>query len=206
MPFRIPISMPAAIHYAESLMGDETIEIARGLRRRDPDLIGYLIGKYQHRLYRYLVYLTRDRNLADDLFQETWLRVVERGTRYNPNYPFEGWLLRVARNLAIDEMRRKNPGTMREDFDPESESPFDVPDVGQPSAFDRLAAEQERELVSQAMDRLPPYYREVLTLRFHEGMSLAEIAEVVDAPTDTVKSRLRRGLHMLSLRLGGEHS
>ena len=202
-PVRIPISMHAATYYAGHQVTDDRREIARGLGRRDPDILGHLIEKYQHRLYRYLMFFTRNRNLADDLFQETWLRIVERGSAYDPRYSFEGWMLRVARNLAIDEMRRKNPAAASEDAGPD-EGPFDWPDMTQPSAFDAIAADQDRQMLNAALDNLPAYYREVLTLRFHEGMDLRGIAEVVDRPVETVKSRLRRALHMLSVRLQGK--
>lgn len=186
-------------------MEDESVVISRGLRSRDPELLGRLIERYQHRLYRYLVFLTRDRQLSDDLFQETWMRVLEKGSQFDPRYRFAGWLLRVARNLAIDEMRRRNPATMAEwNRNDEEEGPFDFPDVNPAgSAFDILAAEETHQMVGDAMDRMPPYYREVLTLRFHEGMSVAEIADLTNAPLSTVKSRLRRGLDMLSRRLEG---
>lgn len=184
-------------------MADESHEIARGLRRRDPDLLERLIEQYQHRLFRYLVFFTRSRQLAEDLFQETWLRVLERGAQYDPRFKFEGWLLRVARNLAIDEMRRKNPAAVSEPSRDEEgeEAPFDLPDAGRASAFDVLAAAEERQILDTAMDGLPAYYREALTLRFQEGLPLEEIAQVVSVPLSTVKSRLRRGLQMLSQRL-----
>jgi RNA polymerase sigma-70 factor (ECF subfamily) len=71
--------MNAAAHYFTNLMESETSAIARGLRRRDPDLLDHLIEQYQHRLLRYLIYLSGNRELAEDLFQETWIRVLERG-------------------------------------------------------------------------------------------------------------------------------
>lgn len=185
-------------------MEDESTRISRGLRSRDPDLLDSLIEQYQQRLYRYLVFFTRDHQLSEDLFQETWVRVLERGSQFDPRYKFEGWLFRVARNLAIDNMRRRRPALFTSSAAADDDAPFDPPDTGNTrSAFDLVAAGETRERLSQAMDGIPPYYREVLTLRFHEGMSLEEIAEVAHTPLSTVKSRLRRGLHMLSTRLGG---
>ena len=182
-------------------MADEGVEISRGLRSRDPDLLDRLIEQYQHRLYRYLVFFTRNRQLSDDLFQETWLRVLERGSQYDPRHRFEKWLLRVARNLAIDEMRRKNPAAVMDTPEEEDQAPFDLPDTGRESAFDTLAASEDRLMLDRAMDTLPPYYREVLTLRFQEGMKLDEIADVVGSPVSTVKSRLHRALRALSTRV-----
>ena len=76
-------------------MAQESTEIARGLRRRDPDLLDRLIEQYQHRLLRYLLYLTGRRELAEDLFQETWIRVLERGHQFNDKYAFSTWLFAV---------------------------------------------------------------------------------------------------------------
>ena len=128
--------MNAAAFYFESAMARESTEIARGLRRRDPDLLDRLIEQYQHRLLRYLVSLTGRRELAEDLFQETWIRVLERGHQFNDKYAFSTWLFAVARNLAIDTMRRKQPASLDGLMSDEEDAvPFDVPATGQASAF-----------------------------------------------------------------------
>src|SRR6266404_9441616 len=80
---RIPGSMNAIAYWFVNAMESEASAIARGLRRRDPDLFDRLIEQYQHRLFRYLVYLSGNRELAEDLFQETWIRVLERGHQYD---------------------------------------------------------------------------------------------------------------------------
>ena len=72
-------------------MADENTEIARGLRRRDPDLLDHLIEKYQYRLLRYLLYLTGRREMAEDFFQETWIRALERGSQYDGRHEFSTW-------------------------------------------------------------------------------------------------------------------
>ncbi len=202
--FVYTIRMWGITYFAEVSMEEENSRISRGLQSRDPDVLDSLIEQYQQRLSRYLVFFTRDRQLAEDLFQETWIRVLERGWQFDPRYKFESWLLRVARNLAIDAMRRKTPILFTQHA-AEEDMPFDPPAAeGTPSAFDFLAAAESRQRLGQVMDGIPPYYREVLTLRFHEGMSLEEIASFASIPLSTVKSRLRRGLHLLSTRLGGD--
>ena len=94
--------MNATACYFVNWMESETSAIARGLRRRDPDLLDRLIEQYQHRLLRYLVSLTTDRAIAEDLFQETWMRVLERGHQYDGRHEFSTWLYTIARNLTID--------------------------------------------------------------------------------------------------------
>jgi RNA polymerase sigma-70 factor, ECF subfamily len=196
--------MNATAFYFESSMAQESTEIARGLRRRDPDLLDRLIEQYQHRLLRYLVYLTGHRELAEDLFQETWIRVLERGHQFNDKFAFSTWLFAVARNLAIDHMRRKEPasldGLMNHDDD---DTLFDVPATGQASAFDTTLRREQGEHIAAGMQHLPAEYREALVLRFQEGMSLDEIARVACVPLGTVKSRIYRGLSALEPWLTG---
>src|ERR1700759_1519238 len=125
-------------------METEEAQIARGLRRRDPDLLDALIEQYQHRLLRYLLHLTGNRAVAEDLFQETWLRVLEKGHLYDGRNRFVAWLMSIAHNVAIDHFRKRNPGSLDEMMDPEDGTPFEPPAPG-PSPFDAAAAQQERE-------------------------------------------------------------
>jgi RNA polymerase sigma-70 factor (ECF subfamily) len=186
--------MNATACYFVSAMADENTEIARGLRRRDPDLLDHLIEKYQHRLLRYLLYLTGRREMAEDLFQETWIRVLERGSQYDGRHEFSTWLFTIARNLVIDDLRRKRPASLDSLADEDAAAPFDLPATGQPSAFDATVQREQNEQISAGMQHISAEYRESLLLRFQEGMSLEEIATVTGAPLGTVKSRIYRGL------------
>lgn len=198
-------SMNAAAFFFENSMAQESTGIARGLRRRDPDLLDRLIEQYQHRLLRYLVHLTGRRELAEDLFQETWIRVLERGHQFNDKYAFSTWLFTVARNLAIDHMRRKRPASLDGLLSDHcnDDAPFDVPATGRASAFDLTLRREQSEQIAAGMQHLPAEYREALVLRFQEGMSLEEIASVARVPLGTVKSRIYRGLSALEPWLKG---
>lgn len=189
--------MNATACYFLNTMADENTEIARGLARRDPDLLDHLIERYQHRLLRYLVSLTGRRDQAEDLFQETWIRVLERGRQYDARYEFGAWLFRIARNLVIDETRRKQPVSLEGMAASDDAAPFELPATGQPSAFDATMQREQNQQISAGMQHLVPEYREALVLRFQEGMSLDEIAVVTGAPLGTVKSRIYRGLTAL---------
>ena len=176
-------------------MEEETREIARGLRRRDPDLLDELISRYQYRLPRYLWTLTGNREATEDLFQETWIRVLEKGHQYNPRWRFEAWLFSIARNLTIDHLRRRQPESLEALLRPGDDRPAqEWPDRESATPFEAAAASEQAERVQVALRRLPPEAREVLVLRFQEDMDLSEIAEVTGAPLSTVKSRLYRGL------------
>jgi len=189
--------MNATACYFVSAMADENTEIARGLRRLDPDLLDHLIEKYQHRLLRYLVHLTGRRDLAEDVFQETWIRVLERGRQYDGHHEFSTWLFAIARNLVIDHLRRRQPASLDGLASGDDPAPFDIPATGQPSAFDLTARREQSDQISAGMQHLAAEYREALVLRFQEGMSLEEITNVTGAPLSTVKSRIYRGLSAL---------
>jgi len=176
----------------------EAGEVARGLRRRDPTLLDHLIQQYHYRLFRYLLMLTGSRQEAEDLFQETWMRVLEKGHQYNQRWKFEAWLFTIARHLAIDFLRRRQPQSLDALLQPiGTDRPLELEDTTFPSAFEQAFQGEEAASVAAALAHLPPSYREVLTLRFHEDMELEEIARVVDSPLSTVKSRLYRGMAML---------
>ena len=175
----------------------ENAAIARGLKRQDPDLLDTLIEQYQHRLMRYLTFLTGRREMAEDLFQETWMRVLVRGSQYNGKARFETWLFTIARNLVIDNARRKTMASLDEMSEGgEDERPFEIA-LDAPSPFEQFQEREHAAEVATVLLTLEPSYREVLTLRFHEDMSLEEIATVTRAPLSTVKSRLYRGLAAL---------
>ena len=201
-----PGSMNAAAHYFTNLMESETSAIARGLRRRDPDLLDHLIEQYQHRLLRYLMHLSGNRELAEDLFQETWIRVLERGHQYDGKHEFSTWLYAVARNLTIDYMRKKSPlsldGINEGLTEDDDRAPID-PAGSQPLAWEVVHQHEQAERINTALIGIPVEYRETVVLRFQEGMALDEIASVTGAPLGTVKSRLYRGLNLLMSRLKG---
>ena len=175
----------------------ENLAIARGLKRNDAEILDQLIEQYQHRLLRYLLFLTGKRETAEDLFQETWMRVLLRGAQYNGKARFDTWLFTIARNLVIDLSRKRQMASLDEMSETgEDERPFEVAIDG-PSPLEQFASREDQAEVAAVLLKLEPNYREVLTLRFHEELSLEEIAAFTHAPLSTVKSRLYRGLAAL---------
>jgi RNA polymerase sigma-70 factor (ECF subfamily) len=170
----------------------EQDDIAR-LRRGDAAALAGVIGQYQHRLYRYLFRLVRDAASAEDLFQQTWLHAIRQIGRYDGRSSFDTWLFAIAHNAAMDLLRRKSPDDL-ETHEAELCGPWPDP------LASAIAAERTAILDAQ-LTALPAAYREVLTLRFEEGMKLEEIAEVTGAPLSTVKSRVQRGLESLRRHL-----
>ena len=188
-----------------TLMADESKTIAAGLRRRDPDLLDRLIEQYQYRLFRYLTYVTGNRERAEDFFQETWIRVLERGHQYDGKSKFEAWLFSIARHLVIDWQRTKKPQSLDALTDPEEGAPQEFAD-DDPSPLHLVLTQESESTVRASVEKLPAIYREVLLLRFQEELQLTEIASVLAAPISTAKSRLYRGLEELRVLLTGESS
>jgi RNA polymerase sigma-70 factor (ECF subfamily) len=185
-----------------TLMADETKTIAAGLRRRDPDLLDRLIEQYQYRLFRYLTYVTGNRERAEDFFQETWIRVLERGHQYDGKSKFEAWLFSIARHLVIDWQRAKKPQSLDALTNPDEGAPLEFAD-DDPSPLHMVLTQESDSTVRASVEKLPAIYREVLLLRFQEELQLTEIAAVLAAPISTVKSRLYRGLEELRVLLTG---
>ncbi len=179
-------------------------QIALGLRQGNVILLEGLVGQYQYRLVRYLIYLLGRREGVDDLVQETWLRVLERGASYDGRSRFEPWLFTIARNLAIDLTRRKQNVSLdsSDDGEPHEAPPSPVSDA--PSPFVLAARTEDAQHLARSLQTLEPIYREALVLRFQEDLSLQEISTVVGAPVTTVASRIYRGLAALRVQLEGE--
>lgn len=175
----------------------ENAAIARGLKRQDPELLDRLIEQYQHRLLRYLLFLTGNREVSEDLFQETWMRVLLRGAQYNGKARFDTWLFTIARNLVIDLSRKRTMASLDEMCDgSDDDRPMEIP-INEPSPLDHFQSRENSAEVNAVLVTLETHSREVLVLRFYEELSLEEIAGVTRAPLSTVKSRLYRGLAAL---------
>jgi RNA polymerase sigma-70 factor (ECF subfamily) len=196
--------LPGVAAAANEQVRQESLAVSAGLKRQDAGLLDELIVRYQHRLLRYLLYLTGNREQAEDLFQEVWMRVLVRGAQYNGQARFETWLFTIARNLLIDLRRKRTMSSLDELFegngDDDRPMAFEVAD-GDPTPFDSFSNLEDRERIASALLELDTLHREVLVLRFHEELSLEEIAKVTRAPLSTVKSRLYRGMAMIKPKL-----
>src|ERR1700736_176326 len=187
-------------------MNRDTPHIPLGLRQRNVAFLQELVGRYQYRLVRYLIYLLGRRDEVDDLVQETWLRVLERGSSYDGRSRFEPWLFTIARNLAIDHMRKGRIFSLDSNDDGEQDTAVQTPASNAPSPFTLAARTEDAERLAGSLETLEPIYREALVLRFQEELSLQEISGVVGAPVATVASRIYRGLRTLRSQLeGGTH-
>ena len=148
-------------------MESDTEGIALGLRQKDVAVLEKLVEQYQYRLVRYLVSLLGRRDGVDDLVQETWLRVLERGDTYDGRYRFEPWLFRVARNIVLDVMRKRPMFSLDSNEDIFRSSPAS----SEPSPYTLAARTQDAERLAHSLETLDPVFREALMLRFQEDLS-----------------------------------
>jgi len=194
---RITSMVGATALSLEGLVGVDA-DVAR-LRRGDLNGLSELIARYQNRLYRYLLRIVRQPVEAEDLFQQTWLKVVEKISSFDESRNFDTWLFTLARNLAIDHLRRLRPQSLDEPLADckHGETVADRIPSRDLAPFDRALMAERRTQLVEAMVALPVTYREVLALRFEEEMKIEEIAQVTGAPVSTVKSRLQRSLEQL---------
>ena len=166
-------------------------------RTLDGDVRSYeeLVRRYERLVGRVLYPYARREISVEDLVQETFLRAYDRLETFNPDYRFKTWLLAIANNLGVDTLRRRKEIV---EFNPETHASA----VGGPEA-EALDAERSRD-VQEAVEALPEAYGVPLVLRYSEGMSYAEIAEVLGITVPALKSRLFRARKMLGERLEEE--
>ncbi len=184
-----------------AFMERDAQQIARNLRRKDVAFLQTLVEQYQYRLVRYLIYLLGRRDGVDDLVQETWLRVLERGSSYDGHSRFEPWLFRIARNLALDDLRKRRTFSLDSAQSEEWDAVALSPTSTAPSPFLLAARSEDAQRLANSMQTLEPGCREALVLRFQEELSLQEISIVADAPVSTVASRIYRALATLRSQL-----
>lgn len=159
-----------------------------------------LVERFQGRLFGLIVRMVRDRALAEDLTQETFIKAFGALDSFDPRYKLQSWLFKIAHNTAIDHLRRSSLATVPlESGDPDAFDPvdfiedLDAVDPHQTAERSDLARDLERSL-----GILDPIYRELLVLRHIEGLSYGDIAEVTGLPMGTVKTRLHRGRKQLA--------
>jgi RNA polymerase sigma-70 factor (ECF subfamily) len=164
-----------------------------------------LVERYASPAVNFIVRFVRDRALAEDLAQEGFLRVFQRLHTYDPERKFSSWFFQVLRNITIDYLRVNRVSTSSLDELTEAGVERVVVDRDSPSPEHQAERGQLAADVSQALDRLRPEYREVVVLRYQEGLTQPEIAEVLGLPSGTVKTYLHRARKELAqiLTAGG---
>ena len=179
--------------------GEADPDLAARIKRRDPQAMADLYDRYGRLAYSLILRIVRDREMAEDLVQETFLRVWTRAQAFDGERGALGaWLLAVARNRAIDYLRSADGRMAR--------SSYELVEVESPALFANLerevvTADQARR-IREALSRLDPNYRTVIELAYFEGLSQTEMAEKMSQPLGTIKTWVRAALKSLRDALG----
>lgn len=149
------------------------------------------------RLFNFLARLSNRRDLAEDLLEETWLRLVQHAGRLRPDTRLDAWLFTVARNLHVSHCRSR---LLEDSRSPELIGLWPSGATGR-TPFEMVEADEARRRVAQALATLPVIYREALLLVAIDGLRPAEAAEVCGVTGETMRQRLTRGRALLADRL-----
>jgi RNA polymerase sigma-70 factor (ECF subfamily) len=148
--------------------------------------------RHKGMLFRYLLRSLKQQAATEELFQETWVRVVAARLRWQPQAKFSTWLLQIAHNLMVDHWRRQRPA----EPDPETAlAALDAPEEDRPDA--QWSQFEQRRRLQRALEALPDEQREAFLLRAEAGLGIEEIAEATGVGRETAKSRLRYAMARL---------
>jgi RNA polymerase sigma-70 factor, ECF subfamily len=186
-------------------MSDQDSSLIRGILRGDLDAFSTLVRRHESAIVNYIYWIVLNEQDAMDVAQEVFLKVYLSIDKYNPEFKFSTWLYAIAKNAAIDFLRRSNSSWMVEldahsDDDSRSE-PIQLADSKTISAEEVLFQKEMGKKVEAALNSLPLQYREVLVLRHLEDLSYEEISGLLRLPLGTVKNRLFRAREFLKERL-----
>ena len=165
----------------------------------DEEAFAVLLGRHLDAVYWFAYRYVREREDANDIAQEAFVRAWKSLKTFDQSKNFKTWIFAIAKNAALDLLRKKKPLLFsRISEEEEALDAFLAPYAsgeGAPDAvFERL---EMKANVAYALDKLPAAYRRVLTMRYHESLKFREIAEALGQPIDTVKSRHRRGVALM---------
>jgi RNA polymerase sigma-70 factor, ECF subfamily len=166
-----------------------------------------LVRRYERPVFALIYRMVRDRELAEDLAQETFIKALNAIDSYRPEFKFSSWIFKIANNAAIDHLRRRELDTLSLDGSPHAETPEAMQatalQIGarQESPLDAVEARELGGAIEAAIGRLRPEYRSCILLRHVEGRAYEEIAEILDLPLGTVKTYIHRARNELRLAL-----
>ncbi|MEC9487417.1 MAG: sigma-70 family RNA polymerase sigma factor [Prosthecochloris sp.] len=166
-------------------MPEIDLDISQRFRKGDLDALREIVSSYQHTMFRIGLKLLGNPDDAKDFAQDVFLHAWQKRDKYDSARPFQPWFFQLAFNLGRGKLRRRKFTVTSEHVEP---------DPVEQTAETLLIEQEERSTVQELLEQLKPDYRECLLLRFEADLKLEEIAEALDIPVGTVKTRLRRGL------------
>jgi RNA polymerase sigma-70 factor (ECF subfamily) len=183
-------------------------EVVLAARRGSDAAYRELVRRYERPLFSLIYRMVRDRELAEDLTQETFIKALNALASYRPEFKFSSWIFKIANNAAIDQLRRREVNTLSLDGSPTAETPdaveataLQVSSKGE-TPLDELEAREVGSAIEIAIAKLRPEYRSCIMLRHVEGLAYEEIAASLDLPLGTVKTYIHRARNELRQYLG----
>jgi RNA polymerase sigma-70 factor (ECF subfamily) len=198
--------MSKAASIADPVAGASDEELIDRIRDGERELFGSLVKRYERELFGYLRRYLGDQALAEDVFQNTFLKLFEKLHQYEKGRPFRPWLYTMATNLAIDAQRRagRRPSVsidQARQHDQQGHTQALTELLEQTTAdsdpFANLAQKERQALVREGLETLPEHLKTAVLLAYYQGLKYREIAEIMDIPVGTVKSRLHLALARL---------
>jgi RNA polymerase sigma-70 factor (ECF subfamily) len=176
-------------------------DLLAAFRQGQREAFGILVRRYEGELYGYLRRYLGDGDLADDVFQNTFLQVFTKIGKYDAGRPVRPWLYTIATNQAIDALRRAGRHqAISLDLAREETRGAELPQLigflesRGPTPLEHVQGEERRQLVRAGVDRLPEFLRQVVILAYYQSLPYKEIADILGIPVGTVKSRLHTAL------------
>ena len=188
----------------EKLSDQEVVERAR--RGREA-AFRELIRRYERPVFSLIYRLVRDRERAEDLSQDTFIKVLNAIDRYDPAFKFSSWIFKIAHNTALDELRRKQPDTLSIHGSPhastteEMEATILTPASTDETPEDFTSSKEIGDHIEQAIASLRAEYRTAILLCHVEGRPYEEVAQIMDVPLGTVKTYIHRARNELRKQL-----
>ncbi len=160
----------------------------------DDQSLAVLVDRYLPHVYNFAFSLTRDKSLAEDVTQESFVKAWKNIRKFSPTKSFRGWLFTIARNTAIDVLRKKKDIPFSSFETENGNTLVDTLKDSEPTPAELVTLAEDYRYLENMLQELNPMYREVLTLRHTSDMTFDEIAQIVSRPLHTVKSQYRRAI------------
>ena len=190
-----------------SLRAGTDQDVVAAARRGDEAACRELVRRYERPVFSLLYRMVRNREQAEDLSQETFIKVLNALASYRPEFKFSSWVFKIANNAAIDYLRRRELDTLSLEGSPHADTPEKIEatalQIGEraESALDAVANRELGGEIERAIAALRPEYRSCILLRHVEGRPYEEIAEILNLPLGTVKTYIHRARNELRIAL-----
>jgi len=169
-------------------------QLVQCFRNGNNNALEILLGRYKEKIFSTILFLVKDKFLAEDLFQDTFIKIVDtiRNNRYTEEGKFQPWAVRIAHNLCVDHFRKVKRAPLVQTSD--DSDIFNLFNANEAAADKKMIQEETRERVRLMLNLLPQEQREIIVLRHYADLSFKEIAEVSNCSINTCLGRMRYGL------------